>query len=171
MYYKVKQTKTKLHIYSSIHSSHITLYTVPVLACVPAMPTAKKDQQKVPILKKTTRLWPSISHYSIEQIELFTTGPIIKRLASPSCRQEGSKSCALQLNTTYFYLFSRQNGLDIERDPDGSKITLSPGFGSKYLYSVVDPDPYWIHIQELSGSGSVFPIRIRIHTWKYRINE
>ena len=33
--------------------------------------------------------------------------------------------------------------------------------------SVVDLDPYWIRIQELSGS--VFQIRIRIHTCKYRI--
>ena len=30
------------------------------------------------------------------------------------------------------------------------------------LISAVDPDPYWIRIHELSGSGSVF--RIRIHT-------
>ena len=35
--------------------------------------------------------------------------------------------------------------------------------------SVVDPDPYWICIQELPGSGSVFGIQIRIHTCKYRI--
>ena len=35
--------------------------------------------------------------------------------------------------------------------------------------SVVDPDPYWIPSQELSGSGSIFGIRIRIHTCKYRI--
>ena len=27
--------------------------------------------------------------------------------------------------------------------------------------SVVDPDPYWILIQEFPGSGSVFGIRIR----------
>ena len=30
--------------------------------------------------------------------------------------------------------------------------------------SVVDPDPYWILIQELCGSESVSRIRIRIHT-------
>ena len=30
--------------------------------------------------------------------------------------------------------------------------------------SVVDLDPYWIRIQELSGSGSVFPLRISIHS-------
>ena len=30
--------------------------------------------------------------------------------------------------------------------------------------SVVDPDPNWIRIQDLCGSGSVFRIRIRIHT-------
>ena len=35
--------------------------------------------------------------------------------------------------------------------------------------SVVDPDPNWILIQELRTSGSVFRIRIRIHTGKYRI--
>ena len=35
--------------------------------------------------------------------------------------------------------------------------------------SVVDPDQYWIHFQELPGSGSVFRTRIRIHTCKYRI--
>ena len=36
---------------------------------------------------------------------------------------------------------------------------------SSYRYcSVVDPDPYWIRIQELSGSGSVFRLRIRTHT-------
>ena len=35
--------------------------------------------------------------------------------------------------------------------------------------SVVDPDPYWIRIQELPGSESVFGIWIRIHTCKYRI--
>ena len=28
----------------------------------------------------------------------------------------------------------------------------------------MDPDPMWIHIQELGGIGSVFGIRIRIHT-------
>ena len=33
--------------------------------------------------------------------------------------------------------------------------------------SVVDPDPYWIRIQELPGS--VFGIQIRIHTCKYRL--
>ena len=37
----------------------------------------------------------------------------------------------------------------------------------KLLDSVVDPEPYWIRIQELPGSGSV--IRIRIHKCKYRI--
>ena len=31
----------------------------------------------------------------------------------------------------------------------------------------MDPDPYWICFQELPGSGSVFWIRIRIHTCKY----
>ena len=37
--------------------------------------------------------------------------------------------------------------------------------------SVVDPYSYWIRIQELPGSGSVFGIRIRIriHTSKYRL--
>ena len=37
--------------------------------------------------------------------------------------------------------------------------------------SVVDPDPYWIRIQELPGSGSVFGIRIQIgiHTCKYKL--
>ena len=37
--------------------------------------------------------------------------------------------------------------------------------------SAVDPDPYWIRIHELPGSGSVFGIRIwiRIHTCKYRL--
>ena len=41
----------------------------------------------------------------------------------------------------------------------------------RLMTSVVDPDPYWIRIQELpgSGSGSVFRIRIRIHTCKYRL--
>ena len=33
--------------------------------------------------------------------------------------------------------------------------------------SVVDPDPYWIRIQELPGP--VFGIRIRIHTCKYTV--
>ena len=32
--------------------------------------------------------------------------------------------------------------------------------------SVVDPYPYWIRIQELSRSGSLFRKRIRIHTCK-----
>ena len=47
----------------------------------------------------------------------------------------------------------------------------------KVLTSVVDPDPepdpdpYWIRIQELCGSGSVFRIRIRIHTFKNRIKK
>ena len=35
--------------------------------------------------------------------------------------------------------------------------------------SVMDPDPYWICIQELPGSGYVFGIRIRIHICKYKI--
>ena len=37
--------------------------------------------------------------------------------------------------------------------------------------SVVDPDRYWIRIQEPSGSGSgsVFRIRIRIYTCKHRL--
>ena len=34
---------------------------------------------------------------------------------------------------------------------------------------VEDPDPYWIRIQELPASGSVFQIRIQIHTCKYSI--
>ena len=41
--------------------------------------------------------------------------------------------------------------------------------GLRNNYSVVDPDKYWIRIQKPSGSGSVFGIRIRIHTCKYRI--
>ena len=36
-----------------------------------------------------------------------------------------------------------------------------------YWYSVVDPDPYCIRIQELPGS--VIGIRIRIYTCKYRL--
>ena len=42
---------------------------------------------------------------------------------------------------------------------------------TSHMSSVVDPDPdlYWIRIQELPGSGSVFGIRIRINTCKYRI--
>ena len=37
--------------------------------------------------------------------------------------------------------------------------------------SFVDLDPYWICIQELCGSGSVFqiPVQIWIHTCKYMI--
>ena len=34
----------------------------------------------------------------------------------------------------------------------------------KIKSSVVYPDPYWIRIQELCGSGAVFRIRIRVHT-------
>ena len=36
--------------------------------------------------------------------------------------------------------------------------------------SVLDPDPNWIRIQQLCGSGSVFRIQIQIHTGKNRIN-
>ena len=32
-----------------------------------------------------------------------------------------------------------------------------------------EPDPYWIRIQELCGSGSVFKIRIRIHTCQNKL--
>ena len=35
---------------------------------------------------------------------------------------------------------------------------LYTGFTSRQDPSVVDPDPYWIRIQELPGSGSVFGI-------------
>ena len=40
---------------------------------------------------------------------------------------------------------------------------------TKPIDSVMDLDPYWIRIQELSGSGSIFGIRNRIHTCKYRV--
>ena len=36
------------------------------------------------------------------------------------------------------------------------------------ICSVVDPNPNWIRIQDLCGSGSVFGIRIRIQTGKNR---
>ena len=36
--------------------------------------------------------------------------------------------------------------------------------------SVAHPDRNWIRIQDLCRYGSVFKIRIRIHTGKYRIN-
>ena len=35
--------------------------------------------------------------------------------------------------------------------------------------TVLDPEPYWIRIQELCGSGSVIRIRIRTHTCKKKI--
>ena len=35
--------------------------------------------------------------------------------------------------------------------------------------SVVDPETYWIRIQELPGSVFRIPVRIRIHTCKYRL--
>ena len=41
-------------------------------------------------------------------------------------------------------------------------------FGSSFVDP--DPDPYWIRIQELSGSRSVFGIRIRIHTCNHTFN-
>ena len=44
-----------------------------------------------------------------------------------------------------------------QQPPEGGEIIL-------VVSSVVDPDPYWIRIQELHVSGSVFGIRIRIHT-------
>ena len=37
--------------------------------------------------------------------------------------------------------------------------------------SIVDPDPTSIHIQQLCGSGSVFLIRILIHSGENRINK
>ena len=46
MYYKVKQTKTNLHVY--LHLNQLTCNA-----------ESQKDQQKVPILKKTTVLCPS----------------------------------------------------------------------------------------------------------------
>ena len=33
-----------------------------------------------------------------------------------------------------------------------------------FYYSVVGPDPNWIRIQQLCGSGSAFRIQIRIPT-------
>ena len=42
------------------------LFFKPTDICARAMPGAKKGQQKVPILKKTTGLCPSRSYYSIE---------------------------------------------------------------------------------------------------------
>ena len=36
------------------------------------------------------------------------------------------------------------------------------GSATLELNNVVDPNPYWIRIQELCGSGSIF--RMRIHT-------
>ena len=39
----------------------------------------------------------------------------------------------------------------VERRPDHKNVPIK--------ISVVNPDPYWIRIQELCGSGSVFPIR------------
>ena len=44
------------------------------------------------------------------------------------------------------------------------------GYQGGILSSRVDPDPNWIRIQLLCGSGSVFRIRIRIHTGQNRIN-
>ena len=37
-------------------------------------------------------------------------------------------------------------------------------FGS----SIVEPDPNWVHIQELNGTGSVFKTRIRVHMINFR---
>ena len=45
---------------------------------------------------------------------------------------------------------------------------MSRNFTQQFC-SVVDPDQYWIRIQELPGFGSVFGILIKIHTCKYRI--
>ena len=54
----------------------------------------------------------------------------------------------------------------------GLRLVRLTGLQTKYKSvisrsSVVDPDPYWIRIQE--PYGSVFGIRIRIHTCKFRI--
>ena len=52
-----------------------------------------------------------------------------------------------------------------------SNAVAAGGVGNMVPGSVVDPDPYWICIQELSGSGSVFgiQIRIQIYTCKFRL--
>ena len=54
-------------------------------------------------------------------------------------------------------------------DPDNWRLVeKAKGMSSLqyFMYIVVDPDQIWIRtaIQELCGSGSVFRIRIRIHT-------
>ena len=58
--YKIKQTRTNLHKYH--HPSSLTQL---IYAHICTMPRAKKGQQKVPTLKKTTGLYPSRCYYSM----------------------------------------------------------------------------------------------------------
>ena len=61
---------------------------------------------------------------------------------------------------TDLFFTCRAGGLPSLLSPSSRKINDTvTGSGS-----IVDPDPYLIRIQELSGSGSIFEIRIRIHT-------
>ena len=43
----------------------LTLLPKPLFICACAMPRAKTGQQKVPILKRTTGIYPSRSYYSM----------------------------------------------------------------------------------------------------------
>ena len=76
----------------------------------------------------------------------------------------------------FLRLIKTPPGLHLNRQKRFRKITTtltwcqhSQGLRRHSVSSVVDPDPYWIRIQELPGSRSVFGIRIRIHTCKYRL--
>ena len=67
--------------------------------------------------------------------------------------------------------FSQNNGVSVTNAPPFLMCTQYPSWLQSFLVksSAVDPDLYWIRIQELHGSGSICRIRIRIHTCKYRL--
>ena len=103
-------------------------------------------------------------------------------------RDTASLSCRLKISDFYECCRSRHffniygdmlvltnTGICIEivaapqRWPHHRSIISAKKFGNIALSapSIVDLDPYWIRILELSGSGSGSGFPIRIRTWKY----
>ena len=134
------------------------------------------EPQPGTLLMSYTHPWIHYTHPSIEQQQIWTMDKleklvIVKKLKiwkhSPknvdmgpySVYLVGGVSTTPSMTTwatwipwhTEFFFFNQRRQ---------TSRTKNLGFENKicHVSSVVDPDPYWIRIQELCGSGSVFPI-------------